>query len=93
MRGIPSPFIEIYERGRETPHPSLLPLLPRKDLFAGARAAWRVIPAERMQIYRGTYAASLLWVRAASSSVKSSSERDSRMSRSKSAAGRGRLKW
>ena len=36
MRGIPSPFIKIYERGRDTPHHSLLPLLPpRKDLFAG----------------------------------------------------------
>jgi hypothetical protein len=35
VRGIPSPFIKIYERGRDTPHPGLLPLLPRKDLFAG----------------------------------------------------------
>src|SRR6202041_3904839 len=36
VRGIPSPFIKIYERGRDTPHPSLLPLLPpRKVLFAG----------------------------------------------------------
>jgi hypothetical protein len=35
VRGIPSPFIKIYERGRDTPHPSLRPLLPRKDLFAG----------------------------------------------------------
>jgi hypothetical protein len=33
MRGIPSPFIKIYERGRDTPHPSLLPLLPRKDFL------------------------------------------------------------
>jgi hypothetical protein len=33
MRGIPSPFIKIYKRGRDTPHPSLLPLLPRKDFF------------------------------------------------------------
>jgi hypothetical protein len=23
VRGIPSPFIKIYERGRDTPHPSL----------------------------------------------------------------------
>jgi hypothetical protein len=23
VRGLPSPFIKIYERGRETPHPSL----------------------------------------------------------------------
>ena len=38
MRGIPSPFIKIYERGRDTPHPSLCPLLPRKDLFAGLLA-------------------------------------------------------
>jgi hypothetical protein len=30
VRGLPSPFIKIYERGRETPHPSLCPLLPRK---------------------------------------------------------------
>src|ERR1700723_4095264 len=36
VRGIPSPFINLDERGRDTPHPSLLPLLlPRKDLFAG----------------------------------------------------------
>src|SRR6202789_2450811 len=34
VRGLPSPFIKIYERGRETPHPSLLPLLPkRKDIL------------------------------------------------------------
>ena len=33
MRGISSPFIKIYERGRETPHPSLLPFIPRKDLL------------------------------------------------------------
>src|SRR6202021_3109199 len=39
VRGIPSPFIKIYERGRDTPHPSLPPLLPpRKDLFAGVLA-------------------------------------------------------
>jgi hypothetical protein len=23
VRGIPSPFIKIYERGRDTPHPGL----------------------------------------------------------------------
>ena len=28
MRGLPSPFIRIYKRERETPHPSLLPLVP-----------------------------------------------------------------
>ena len=34
VRGLPSPFIKIYERGRETPHHSLLPLLPmRKDFL------------------------------------------------------------
>src|SRR6202522_987971 len=33
VRGIPSPFINLDERGRDTPHPSLLPLSPRKDLF------------------------------------------------------------
>ena len=33
MRGIPSPFIKIYERGRDTPHPGLLPHLPRKDFL------------------------------------------------------------
>src|ERR1700679_843207 len=37
VRGRPSPFINLDERGRATPHPSLLPLLPRKDLFAGTR--------------------------------------------------------
>src|ERR1700728_3345330 len=35
VRGIPSPFIKIYERGRDTPHPSLLPLLPWKDFLDG----------------------------------------------------------
>src|ERR1700678_1689547 len=39
VRGIPSPFIKIYERGRDTPHPSLLPLLPRKDFHDGVLAA------------------------------------------------------
>jgi hypothetical protein len=29
VRGIPSPFIKIYERGRDTPHPSLWPLYYR----------------------------------------------------------------
>jgi hypothetical protein len=29
VRGIPSPFINLDERGRDTPHPSLLPLLLR----------------------------------------------------------------
>jgi hypothetical protein len=33
VRGIPSPFINLDERGRDTPHPSLLPLLPRKDFI------------------------------------------------------------
>jgi hypothetical protein len=33
VRGIPSPFIKIYERGRDTPHPSLLPLLPKRKDF------------------------------------------------------------
>jgi hypothetical protein len=34
VRGIPSPFINLDERGRETPHPSLLPLmLLRKDFL------------------------------------------------------------
>src|ERR1700678_2263958 len=46
VRGIPSPFINLDERGRDTPHPSLLPLLPpRKDLFAGllaVRVLWRL---------------------------------------------------
>ena len=36
MRGLPSPFIKIYERGRETPRPSLWPYY-RVDLFAGTR--------------------------------------------------------
>jgi hypothetical protein len=32
--GIPPPFIKIYERGRDTPHPGLLPLLPvQKDFL------------------------------------------------------------
>ena len=40
MGGIPSPFIKIYERGRDTPHPSLLPLLPpRKDFLDEAARA------------------------------------------------------
>src|SRR6202789_4655857 len=33
VRGLPSPFINLDERGRETPHPSLCPLLPRKDFL------------------------------------------------------------
>src|SRR6202021_1507221 len=33
VRGIPSPFIKIYERGRDTPHPSLLPLVPTRKGF------------------------------------------------------------
>jgi hypothetical protein len=36
--GIPSPFIKIYERGRDTPHPSLGPLSARNDLLHGAPA-------------------------------------------------------
>src|ERR1700678_4229326 len=33
VRGIPSAFIKIYERGRDTPHPSLLPLLRGKTFL------------------------------------------------------------
>src|ERR1700677_2052697 len=33
VRGIPSPFINLDERGRDAPHPSLPPLLPRKDFL------------------------------------------------------------
>src|SRR6202041_477335 len=40
VRGMPSPFINLDERGRHTPHPNLLPLaLMRKDLFDGVLAA------------------------------------------------------
>jgi hypothetical protein len=40
VRVIPSHFINIYEWGRDTPHPSLLPLmLTRKDLFVGLLAS------------------------------------------------------
>src|ERR1700678_1714661 len=40
VRGIPSPFINLDERGRDTPHPSLLPLVPlRKDLLDELLAA------------------------------------------------------
>jgi hypothetical protein len=44
VRGILSPFINLDERGQDTPHPGLLPLLPRKDfldevLEAGVRVA------------------------------------------------------
>ena len=38
MGGIPSPFIKIYERGRDTPHPSLGPQSARNDLLHGAPA-------------------------------------------------------
>jgi hypothetical protein len=31
--GIPSPFINLDERGRDTPHPSLGPLSARKDFL------------------------------------------------------------
>src|SRR6202789_353675 len=33
VRGLPSPFINLDERGRETPHPSLLPLVPQRKDF------------------------------------------------------------
>src|SRR6202789_3036695 len=33
VRGIPSPFIKIYKRGRDTPHPSFLPLVLRGKTF------------------------------------------------------------
>jgi hypothetical protein len=39
VRGISSPFINLNERGRDTPHPSPLPLLPRKDLLDEAAPA------------------------------------------------------
>src|SRR6202041_1724467 len=36
VRGMPSPFINLDERGRHTPHPNLLPLVPmRKDFLDG----------------------------------------------------------
>src|ERR1700733_4911323 len=41
VRGIPSPFINLDERGRDTPHPSLLPLVPmRKDFLDGGTSEW-----------------------------------------------------
>src|ERR1700731_721583 len=33
VRGIPSPFINLDKRGRDTPHPSLLPLVPKRKDF------------------------------------------------------------
>src|ERR1700677_1060359 len=33
VRGLPSPFINLDERGRETPHPTLLPLLLKREDF------------------------------------------------------------
>jgi hypothetical protein len=33
VRGIPSPFINLDERGRDTPHPSLLPLVLRVGIY------------------------------------------------------------
>src|ERR1700679_3396810 len=48
VRGIPSPFIKIYERGRDTPHPSFLPLLlPRKDFLDELLDPTGVAPIER----------------------------------------------
>ena len=42
MRGIPSPFIKIYERGWDTPYPSPHPLLPkRKDFLDEGLASLR----------------------------------------------------
>ena len=38
MGGIPSPFINLDERGRDTPHPSLRPLSARKDFLHEALA-------------------------------------------------------
>ena len=57
MRGIPSPFIKIYERGRDTPHPSLLPLLPSKNLFDGVLGFRRrpVLLAEFIDAAAGIY--------------------------------------
>jgi hypothetical protein len=44
VRGLPSPFINLDERGRETPHTSFLPLLPqRKDFLDEADAALRTV--------------------------------------------------
>src|ERR1700679_2922107 len=52
VRGIPSPFINLDERGRDTPHPSLCPLLPRKDLFAGLPALLSLHDAMHEVAYR-----------------------------------------
>src|SRR6202041_3910221 len=62
VRGIPSPFINLDERGRDTPHPSLLPLLPpRKNLFAGlldGSIAFHQVAIHAAQALRfGSYAA------------------------------------
>src|SRR6202453_619297 len=38
VRGIPSPFFKIFKRGRDTPHPSLLPLLRGKTFLTGCCA-------------------------------------------------------
>jgi hypothetical protein len=41
VRGIPFPFINLDERERDTPHPSLLPLVPmRKDFLDEILAAF-----------------------------------------------------
>src|SRR6202789_3839233 len=65
VRGLPSPFINLDERGRETPPPSLLPLLPRKgfldeglvvDRYAGSVSEYAVLtPAHRGPLHLHSY--------------------------------------
>src|ERR1700678_2128346 len=48
VRGIPPPFINLDEGGRDTPHPSLLPLVPmRKDFLDEVLGGSRLVLRER----------------------------------------------
>jgi hypothetical protein len=68
VRGMPSPFINLDERGRHTPHPGLHPLVPmRKDFLdevwpwpAGSRTA-RAGPGPRDFVYHPVIAIRAVW--------------------------------
>src|ERR1700721_3473581 len=49
VRGIPSPFIKIYERGRDTPAPPPPPLVPmRKNFLDEVLDSAGIAPIERL---------------------------------------------
>src|ERR1700733_7624939 len=50
VRGIPSPFINLDERGRDTPPPSLLPRLPSKEFLDGVLVGDRGERSGRVEV-------------------------------------------